>query len=896
MVRVWKAQGMVRFDKPCRHLHGAIRYFFEHLAKADYLSEGQTAPLLWVGKGAERLGLSGTASLKEFERLCRGQHPKTGQKLGVRDKGANRRICYFGQISPPKDVSIAYLVGGDERIAAWWKEAVNDTLREIEAATATRMRIGGRDEDRVTGNMVAVVVDHDASRSLDPQLHTHVCILNVTYDSVENRWKGVQPSNIYADQTFFREVCYNRLARRLLDAGYRIEKEHGIGFTIQGFPPELRKRFSKRREEILEEAAKLGIKSQDGLHRVAGSSRAEKIHVEPEELRWRWVEESGDDMAKVKETIAAANGSSSRERRISCVEAIRHAEEHLFERSSVAREAVFLREALIYGRGDVELAALRREIESKVRAGEYLRGNGKLTSREMLHMEREFTGWASVGRGRFGRIGDPGQVDSHLNPKQQRAIQALLCSRDRIVGLQGDAGTGKTTALKSVIRGIERGGGAFFACAPSSGATEVLRNELTPQADTLQQLLVNRGFQKQVSGRVLIVDEAGLISTRQMFDLCRLAHRNENRLILVGDIKQHSSVEAGDAFRAMQKFGKMEVAHLTDIIRQKDPYRQVVKFLAKKDAYQAFDLLDKLGGVREIADPQAFYDEAAREYVKTLEMGKSCLVISPVWSDIHVFTPLVRRQLREKGRLHAEERLASTFSSFQWTKAEQKDVRNYKVGDTIQFHRQGEGFVQGELARVVGIEENRLVLERGTGEYRKLNPRRMAAFDVGREKVIPLSIGEKLLLRGNVPGSPLKNGDIVELAGMEKDGSLRLMDGRILPSEFRQFTYGYAATSHASQGKTVDRGIVLMSDAGGRAANLKQAYVSNSRFREKQTIFAFNREAARKAMATTADRQLAMELLQQRAKRWKIVAKLIEAHEAWTACRQKIASAYRMMN
>ena len=163
---------MVRFDKPCRNIAGAVRYFSEHMAKADYLSEKGTAPLLWIGEGSARLGLSGIVQADHFSRLCNGLHPFTGKKLIVRDKGASRRVCYFGQISAPKDVSIAYLIGGDARIGAWWQEAVRETVQEIEATTATRAHRGTQTDDRETGNMVAAIVTHDASRSLDPQLHT----------------------------------------------------------------------------------------------------------------------------------------------------------------------------------------------------------------------------------------------------------------------------------------------------------------------------------------------------------------------------------------------------------------------------------------------------------------------------------------------------------------------------------------------------------------------------------------------------------------------------------------------------------------------------------------------------------------------------------------------------
>ena len=103
------------------------------------------------------------------------------------------------------------------------------------------------------------------------------------------------------------------------------------------------------------------------------------------------------------------------------------------------------------------------------------------------------------------------------------------------------------------------------------------------------------------------------------------------------------------------------------------------------------------------------------------------------------------------------------------------------------------------------------------------------------------------------------------MAGFPENGSIALKDGRSLPLWFRQFAHGYATTSHAAQGKTVDRGILLMGDEGIAAGNLKQAYVSNSRFRDSHVIFTSSKSAAREAMMRPADRMLALEMADRTA-------------------------------
>ncbi|MDI1334564.1 MAG: MobF family relaxase [Lacunisphaera sp.] len=842
-------------------LKGAVGYFREHLKVGDYLVEEGKAEMTWYGQGAQRLGLTGVCDLEDFSRLCLGQHPQTGAKLGVRDKGAHRRLCYFGQISAPKDVSIAYLVGGDARIGGWWEEAISDTLKEMEAVTSTRVRRGGADEDRVTGNMVASVVTHDASRALDPQLHTHVCIMNLTFDPVEQRWKGVQPSLFYRHNSFFREVCHAKLAARMQEAGYELESSRKLGFNIKGFPPELRDKFSKRRTEILRRAAEEGATSQAALQAIVVKTRARKTKATVAELRAGWIEQAGEGLAAVRATIASADGVRRAPPPLTPAEALASAEAHLFERRSVVDGRFLLREALIAGRGGVSLDQIRAEVATRLAQGELLHIEGELASRETLAAENEFVGWAKEQCDACGELGRAGDL-AGLGRDQQQAVVELLASPSRITILQGDAGTGKTTCLRSVVAGIESAGGRVFGCAPSAGAADVLRRELTPEANTLQQLLVNQSLQLATFGRVLIVDEAGLISVRQMRDLCRLAYANNNRLLLVGDTKQHTSVEAGDALRCLEEYAQVPVAHLSQIRRQQDPaYREAVGLLARGDAFGAFNAFTRLGAVQEIADEQRLFKAAADDYVQTISSGKSCLAISPVWAEIRTFTTEVRTQLKATGRISGEEKNYATVFSLQWTREECRRVEQYEAGDALTFHRATEGFAKHETVVVARREEERLVVRGDDGRDRSIDPKKIAGFDVGVVREIPVAIGDRLLIRANLKEAHLKNGDTPEVAGFAADGGITLKDGRVVPPNFRQFSHGYATTSHSSQGKTVDRGLLLMAEAGIAAGNLKQAYVSNSRFRFSQMIYTTDRKAAQEAMMRPADRKLATELV-----------------------------------
>lgn len=849
---------MVRFDKPCRLVGGAVEYFREHMALGDYLTAEGQAEMTWVGAGCERLGIRGRCELTHFENLCRGLHPETGERVMVRDKGANRRVCYFGQISPPKDVSLLYLVGGETRIRDWWKEAVRETLLEIEAVTATRVRRGGADDDRCTGNMVAAIVTHDASRALDPQLHTHVCIMNLTYDATEGRWKGVQPSGYFKHQGYFREVCYNKLAARFLEAGYELEQIRGIGFNIAGVPAALRDRFSKRRRTIIERAEALGATTQDALQTIAGQTREAKTHSTAKDLRNGWLAEAGGELTDLRAVTVRAGQRATAIPSMSERDALLSGEAHLFERRSVADERFVLREALVAGRGQIDLPRLKGALAGRIETGELVRSGSEIANREGLDSEKEFVRWASTAApvGRWGAMPDV----AGLGSDQAAAVERVMAATGRVLILQGDAGTGKTTCLKAIIQGIQAGGRRVFGCAPSSGATDVLRRELTADADTLQQLLANPELQRVTRDNVFVVDEAGLVSVREMRDLCRLAAANGNRLLLVGDVKQHSSVEAGDALRCLQYYGDVPVLRLTEIRRQKKPaYREAVRLLARGQAADALRQFGRLGAVTEIHDLPALFRAAATDYVRTIQGGKSCLAISPVWSEVHAFTDEARRQMQSAGLLAREEQQRLSVFPLKWTREQRRRVENYQAGDVLTFHRNSDIFRQHERVTVVRRAADVLVVRTPGDDEFTLNPRLVAGFDVGISKTIPVAAGDRLQVRANLKPAGLRNGDLVTVAQQSADGIL-LADGRKMPEWFVHFTHGYATTSHAAQGKTIDHGILIMADAGIAGGSLKQAYVSNSRFREDQMIFTSDAKLAREAMMRSGHRKLAVEM------------------------------------
>ena len=242
------------------NLKNAKEYFEEHLCVGDYYDEGQRVTGQWFGSGAERLGLSSKVGAEAFLRLCENRHPASGETLTQRlntmrmdkagDNAANRRIFYDFTFSPPKSVSVAALVGADDRILEAHAQAVRSAMKEFEAFATTRVRVGKADCDRSTGNFVAAMFTHDTSRALDPHLHTHCVVFNATFDAAENRWKALQNYELLRARKFAENVYYHELARKLRGFGYEIRNLARGDFQIEGISEEVCERFSKRDAEI----------------------------------------------------------------------------------------------------------------------------------------------------------------------------------------------------------------------------------------------------------------------------------------------------------------------------------------------------------------------------------------------------------------------------------------------------------------------------------------------------------------------------------------------------------------------------------------------------------------------------------------------------------------------
>ena len=840
-----------------KNLADAEQYFDEHLAQNDYYAAGEVRPGQWIGAGAEQLKLAGVVTRDQFRNLCENQNPNDGERLTQRKQAENvRRVFYDFTCSAPKSVSVLAVTLDDQRLIEAHEAASQIAFRELETFAAARVRKGGVQKDRTTGNLVAASFVHDSSRALDPQLHTHFTVFNATFDNEEKCWKALQARGMYDASRYGTAVYRNELAKRIQQIGYRIRPaEHG--FEIEGVSDEILKRFSKRSQErdkvVKEMEARLGRKlSNNEISHAVHQSRAKKVKgISTAEVREHQLTQLSPDERQSLEKLCQSV-TPSRQPRIALLEnqVFNHAVAHVFERKSVVPEHELLNVALTQRPGEVDLPKLKSLVNY---SSDLVKTERGLSTKQILATELALIQTANAACDSVAPLNPGHQVAGWLGEDQQRAIYHILRTSDRITGLKGLAGSGKTTALHELVAACKQAGVEPLFCAPTAAAADVLRKEGF-EAKTLQSLLFSK---PTLSAKHLVVlDEAGAVG---MDDMKRLFdYAQDARVILSGDTGQHTSVPRGDALRLLEQHSDFKSGQLTQIRRQrKAEYRKAVELAAQKKTDEAFAQLERMNAITELPD-STLHNTAAKSYLKVLDEKKTALLVAPTWNEIEAVTDKVREQMKSSGRLTGEEKEFEVFDSLSWTEAQKHDARQYRPGMAIRFHKKTGGFAQNETVSVVAVENDSLKVQRTDGSEIVFNVGQGSALcDVGEKRKLKVAAGDKLLLQSNWRKKFI-NGELVEVKTIQGD-SVVLADGRVIPAGYRTFTHGYAVTSHAAQGKNVDEVLVVASARSLPAVHREQFYVSISRGRDACRVFTDDAELLHSHVTHSSARLAAIE-------------------------------------
>jgi len=838
-------------------------------ARENYYTQGDQIRGEWHGRLAEQWGLRDEVGEEHFQRLTEGQHPITGEQL-VRHKAAREYVNEHGQkihtmehragwdatFSAPKSVSLTALVGGDERIREAHQQSVAIALDELERYT--QARIGGNLPAETTGKWVAARFEHDSARPVDgyaaPQLHTHVVFFNLTETEGGDTY-ALQPRELYKTQQYATAVYRSELATRLKALGYEIERGKSGQPEIKGYSEEYLAASSPRRQQIEEHLAKENQRGADAAQIAAHKTRQPKLELSQEEMQQRhqqMAESFGNQPTQVVEA------AKHREERIeqdsphtTAQSAVTFSKERNLEREAVVEERELLRDALRRSMGQTTLTDVRSEFEKRVNAGEFIAVESKagaagrtFTTQEMLEYERDTIRAMLEGQNKYESLVS---LDTrrgteknrlHLNENQLAAVDQILSSRDQVMALEGVAGAGKTTSLSAVHEAVEREGYVVEGFAPTSRAAQKL-GEAGIESSTLQRHLAQGEGQRDGQKRLYVLDESSLASTKQMN---KFLHRlkDNDRVLLVGDTRQHQAVEAGTPYQQLQEAG-IQTARLDEIVRQKDPaLKEVVEQLSRGNVREAIENLDTQGRVHEIPDRNERLKEIAGEYARQPD---GTLVVSPDNQSRMEINQIIHREMQARGQVDDREELLKVLVARQEiTGADRQWAEQYAPGDVVRYAKgsKAHGIQAGEYARVERVDgkENRVTVERKDGEQVRYDPRRLHGVTLYREAERAFSEGDRVQFTAPNCEHHIANRELGTIEKIDDSGNLqlRLDSGRTVAFNIKEnphLDYGYAVTSHSSQGQTADRVLVHVDteQAGEKLVNRRLAYVAVSRGR-----------------------------------------------------------------
>jgi conjugative relaxase-like TrwC/TraI family protein len=872
----------------------AETYFEEHYSHDDYYSEGRKIAGRWFGRGAEALGLSGEVSREDFSALLKGVNPKDGAVLvPAAAHNQKHRAGWDGVFSAPKSVSVQALVGSDHRLVDAHRGAVEKALVEVEKYALSRQRAG--QESVVTANVVAARFDHIAARpsenapegqAPDPQLHTHVVFLNLTRRP-DGQWRALDPQEIYRSQIYATAVYRAELARAVERLGYRIRVTAPNGaWELEGYSREQVMAFSLRRQDIQGRMAEAGLEGAAAAQLIAYKTRQSKERLNEKDLVAEWRRRAaayGIDAHRIA-MVAAELGPAAEEGAETVDEAVRFSRLHNTERDAVIDRRALETSALQHAMGRAAPERVREWIAMEQECGQLIpiasdwrNPQGCFTTPEMLRLEHENIAMMRAGVDAAAPIAAVEEatewaIQRGLVADQLQAARVTIGATDWVTAIEGRAGAAKTTTVGAIREFAEQRGYTVRGFGPTSGSVKAL-GEAGVAARTVAALIEN-GRIEPAPKQLWIIDESSLLATIQVNRLLRMARSaGVDRVVFVGDQRQHQAVEAGNPIDQLIR-AEMTVARLNVIRRQRDPeLKRTVEQAARGDVREALRLLEERRRIFEIASPEQRYRLIAADYLRFHRAGARTLVVSPANRERRELNCEIRETLIEDGHVARNGRDHEILVNRDLTRTQRRHASNFEEGDILRFNRASRrlGIAKNACLTVEAVDRraNRLTLRAADDRQITFSPGRFKSIEAYRAERRVIAAGERIQFRAPERSLTVANGEFATVLEIAADGALLKLDrGRTLKarwSELRHIDYGYASTSHAAQGATVDRVIVnIDATRGVQLVNRRQFYVSLSRARYDARIYTDDAEALRRAVARDLQKAIALDAYTRR--------------------------------
>ena len=851
--------------------------------KDDYYTRGDrdlASDSQWQGNGAQSLHLSGPVDSQQFQQLLGGQTPDGNNLHGRKIDPSKHRAATDYTFSAPKSVSIAALIQKDKRVIAAHDQAVKTALSVLENRYAqTRIRRGPGIRERVqTGNIIAATFRHETSREQDPQLHTHCVVINAT-QLEDGKWQSMANEEVLNNKKLLGEIYQNELAYQLRQIGYEIEPQGNGLFECKGYDKPLLELFSTRSQQIESyiERWEAVLKEQGGkpLHakqkrQATLATRLRKKTVPRKVLLDGWhraIDTSAIHLPHLPQQAPEEASDNS------AIQAATEGVNHAAERESVFKREKAERFALEHHLGEQSFT----ELQNAMTAAGLIAAKDRYTTKSAIARELETIALMKSGQGQVEAVANPVQVlqqtqsEKTMTIGQYKAILDTATSTDQFMAWQGVAGAGKTYSLKLLSQLATKQGYAVTGYAPSAQAANVLETEASIESTTVARLLHSKApNQSQITDSnssknktIWIVDEAGLLSAKDAHALLTKAQQTNARVILVGDTRQLSAVEAGNPFKSLQSAG-LKTAYLEESRRQKtDALKTAVVCLAAGEQTEGLEKLDNAGMVRELKTPELRHQAITLDYLSlTPEVRKKTLILSGTNAERLALTAQLRTALQNEGSLGLDTFTLQSLRSRDLTAAQMKYACVYEVDDVVvpvrDYHRYG--MKRREQYRVIArdLESNRLTLQGADSQPFIFDPATCADKTTYTVQRLAIAPGDQMRWTRNEAVKGVRNGQLVTVEAIDAKGTATLITNKgDAPGEAiavdltgqQYLDYALVSTTYSSQGKTAEQ---VLADIDSTLSK-EGLYVAVSRAKMNLSLYtADKQQLCRRAQRSSA--------------------------------------------
>lgn len=892
---------------------GAALYFVEQLSVSDYYRDGVG---ILQGAAYDHVGLTKReVDLDVFRAIEANTNPETGKRLtprtnttreewGVDKNGKpelkkvpNRRTGMDLTMIVPKTVSEVWLENyGSEfanQIYAAFITSKTTAMNFAESLAKTRVRIGGVEESRVTGNLLYLSVIHNDARPTgsqvpDPLLHAHNYIFNLTWDPVEQRLKAVDLHSVISHAETIDAVFISTLERELNKLGIGTERTaDGRGFEItNALGKEI---FSKRRDEILklhyQEKGKIEVLTKMEIRKAAQMGKTLDYDRVKTKVRNRLAKRMAHQKIAITmdDKLAALRAQMTPDIRKSLQpESVIAGERKNWQTPDEAKQMVlfsaFKNYSVVH---ELEIVAqLLRATGGRMtlpEALEYARSDAFIKLDEDGHVTtrpvevEELAMLAVVRNGWDGY--QPAAPDWEIKDKvlaldQLRAVKFILNSHDFMMDVSGIAGSGKTTLLKETVKALKSKGINAVMLAPTSASEKKLHEDF-PAAMTIQKFDINKLSHTTIPrGTFIFVDEISMVSVPQLARLVSYAEEGGWRIVTLGDVDQHVSPERGDAIRILQESKSVRSTALTETYRAKVKYLKQCVIDLKAGGMRrevAFERMNVHGDIREIEDSGEMREAAIRTHLESVRQGHVSILACPVHAEARQVADMVRTTLKAEGGISGVDHTVKRLQRIDAEGPELKDLRHYQPDRIVIFRSNvAGGFRSGQKWRVIemgrGVHAGKkLLLEKVDGNFNRglFSPQDKGNWNVYDAQEMQVSVGDQIRVTegfSSVYGDKFKNNDIGKVKDINRAGII-LEDGRVMDRDLVHIDQGVCITSYATQCRTVRQVVALAPILSFAEMSAKTFYVLASRCTHSFVLFTDCKEALRDAVLRPGTRR-----------------------------------------